>query len=130
MQSLSENKLLCYGLCASYALVFLAATEQLPWLNETMQLVPMPTASVTRWGWRRACAILELTLAFHVRPSFLPSSAPVVSHGFDGSGHCSRCCLGVLCAHSRSVVLQPAPKLSHGVVKVLNCQQPQGMNHQ
>ena len=73
MQSLSENKLLCYGLCASYALVFLAATEQLPWLNETMQLVPMPTASVTRWGWRRACAILELTLAFHVLlPSFLP----------------------------------------------------------
>ena len=76
MQSLSENKLLCYGLCASYALVFLAATEQLPWLNETMQLVPMPTASVTRWGWRGGAHVQFLHspwLSMCFLPSFLPS---------------------------------------------------------
>ena len=46
MQSIRENKLLCYGFVISFAFMFLLSWEVIPPLNRMMDLVPLPSRIV------------------------------------------------------------------------------------
>jgi cation-transporting ATPase 13A1 len=46
MEKLTENKLLFQSVVVSYSFLFMAVFEILPFLNETLELVPFPTKEV------------------------------------------------------------------------------------
>jgi hypothetical protein len=46
MESLRENKYLCYGLFGLDAFLFILATDTIQPLNEFMQLAPLPSVEV------------------------------------------------------------------------------------
>lgn len=74
MQSIRENKLLCYGFVISFAFMFLLSWEVIPPLNRMMDLVPLPSRIVRmkkkndmQFKWKmNGLILLDGALAFVV----------------------------------------------------------------